>query len=173
LKMFHIPHSHGSWSRLGISEDVFERLCSSLHAFDAFKHMIMYMGFRNGEVEIAPPRTRWQYIQALKGSDDSIFECCYTLRYIQKNQSGDKCYPWSLRQFAVYNKSATKEFDSSWALVTLPDKALADLVDCIKEENVSSRNRSLRMHLALVEHAFVCWRPYLVYLSQEIEECVS
>lgn len=166
VEAFHIPQIT-SWSPLRITKKVFEALCSRLDVFMAFRDTIVCMGLREREMEVAPPRLKWQNLSSNTGHElYEGWELSYCLRYIEENhRGGDR--PWSLRQFAVYNKVEPVSTFASWIFVSLPSDAHAKVEDFMSEAHASGLESSVILHLTLLEMAIAYWRPYLLYLTEQ------
>ncbi|KAK5954143.1 hypothetical protein OHC33_004715 [Knufia fluminis] len=169
LVAFQIPQK-GSWSCLSVTQDVFDALCIQLDVFPAFRDTVMNMGHRKLETEISPPPLRWQSIAE---PDDTwatySWETCYTLRYIQQNyRPGGR--PWSLRQFAVYNKCDLDSNCSSWILVAPPEDVQSEFRDLAGHGYSNMLETGVEMHLSFIDTAVAYFRLYLAYLTTEIDE---
>jgi hypothetical protein len=174
LRALFIGQEH-SYSRVSITQDMFESICNHFDVFDALKDTMMYMGFREQEAEIAPLRLRWQSLKKDNDDDDADalgWECSYCLRYIEENhRPGER--PWSLRQFAVYNKVERAAEEVTWIFVSLPNDLVGDFKDFANEPRVAASSASIVLHMWLTATAQVYWRPYIVYLTRKVDTHVS
>jgi len=169
VRILYIPQEH-SWESLQITEEVFEAMCSSMNIFDAFRHTIMFMGEREREVEVAPPIMRWTSGDPSAGERSTPgWETSYVLRYVEENHRPDS-QPWSLRQFAVYNKTHSGGIGASWVLISPSQDALADVNDFLEDKDTISARASISLHITLIDTATIYWRPYLVFLTTKIDE---
>lgn len=172
LVAFQIPQ-RGSWSGFSVTQDVFDALCAHLDVFPALRDTIMNMGSRNLEVEVSPAPLRWQSLGEHNetGNIDG-WETSYTLRYIQQNQRpGGR--PWSLRQFAVYNKCESAMESSSWILVAPPGDIVSDFRDVADHQGTSMIETNISVHVSFLDTAIAYFRQYLAYLTTEVDEHVS
>lgn len=166
FRAFIIEQEH-SYSCLDVSQSIFESLCTRLDAFPQFRDMVIYLGQRTCEVEVAPPRPRWRFLQHTKHQG---FELTYGLRWIEENHRRSK---WSMRQSVIFNKLDTENDASSWVIVAPTTAAREDLNDFIGREAFSRSDQQTMLHLAFIESSVICWRPYLVFLTEEIGKHVS
>ena len=151
-----------SYARLNVTASMFESLCSHAKIFPQFKDMLIYMGERNREIEVAPPRPRWRY---LRSETQQGYEVTYGLRWIEANDRSEK---WSLRQSMIYNRLNIRTGTSSWILAGHATFATEDLHNFIESGAYRNLDAQPRLHLAFIESSILCWRPYLVFLTEEI-----
>lgn len=168
-RKFIIQHIDHSWSRLNITKSLFDYLCFHMQTSDALKYMITYFGEKRRCDEIAPPLP---LCQTSFGEESSrTLESCHILRYIALNQNDDPENPWSLRQFAVHAKQSDTDY-SSWLLIAPPEAVIPDITRS-SSPIVGNMSIDFTAHMFLIEHAVACWRPYLYYLTEEVDKCVS
>lgn len=167
FEAFIVEKEQHSYSRLSLTRDLFEQLCSQVGVFQAFREMVVYLGQRTCEVEVAPPRPRYC---SLEGELKDGWQLTYGLRYMETN-NGTSGKPWSLRQSMFYNRTDVTNGRSSWIFVAPTSTLREDLKQIFQRED--ERGQDLASHLAFLESSIVCWRPYLVYLTEQVGEHVS
>jgi Mg2+ and Co2+ transporter CorA len=162
-----------SWSRLQVTQDLFETLMLERCISPQFKEYILYMGERERELEIAPPRLRWRVLPAHNPASCPSYQCIYSLRFVELNGRGNSKSPtsrWSLRQSAVYCSFQLNDVNSTWIFVTLSKLAEGRLEDYLRACSQTSAPDSFDIHLLILDTVTANWRPYLVDLSSEIDE---
>ncbi|KAK5444251.1 hypothetical protein LTS15_010366 [Exophiala xenobiotica] len=182
---FHLNQSY-SHGPLLITRDIFEGLCERIGAFPRIKDLVLYMGGRRCEVEVAPPRVQFNACpktvegfsssgygsksEFLADAADHLAEIAYCLRYIEMNGRKDAPSPWSLRQFAVYQRADLTTPASCSIFVSLPAAAQ----EIVGKYRILDGNPKicdmLCVHQSLVYWAVTHWRPYLVHLAQDLDE---
>lgn len=172
LNAFIIPKEN-SWSQFSITKEVYEGLSSGIDVFPAFRDTIVYMGARHTEYEVLPPPPKWRSLQEDQGSQGDLSrECSYVLRYMQPNgRSGSR--PWSLRQFAVYDKYMSAAEMSKWVFVSPPDDVVATFQDMVHRQDAFTLETNIGIHIMSIEYAVACFRPYLAHLSEQVAKHVS
>lgn len=173
-RLFHIKNSRHSWSRLDVTQQIFDDLCGRLEIFEAFKEMVAFMGRRFYESEVAPPRCEWQITkQHASPKPEARVESAYMLRYVDLNAGNDTTTPWSLRQLTVYNHQSLLGADS-WVFISLPSQVMSSIDQYVKCIDVAKPFQlSLQLHISFMTFTLRCWRPYLIYLAEEVDACVS
>lgn len=163
-----------SFSRFSLTQDMYDELCARFEIFGALGDTLMYMGLRERDVEVAPLRLRWQSLaEQVDAYDESGWECSYCFRYVEENHRGTE-RPWSLRQFAIYNKTELAAADrASWILVSVPDDVLADFKDVAARDHGPILDMSISAHASIIATAISYWRKYLVYLAERVDEHVG
>jgi len=172
FQAFFIRQYH-SYSPLKITHDLFEALMLEACVSPQFKEYVLYMGEREREVEIAPPRLRWRAIPSHDPASLTSYQCMYGLRFVELNGRGNLKNPtsqWSLRQSAVYCNFQSTQASSTWIFVTLPKLAEGRLEDYLRTCSRTSAPNSFDIHLLLLDTVTANWRPYLVDLSAEIDK---
>jgi Mg2+ and Co2+ transporter CorA len=172
FQAFFIRQYH-SYSPLKITHDLFEALMLEACVSPQFKEYVLYMGEREREVEIAPPRLRWRAIPSHNPASLTSYQCMYGLRFVELNGRGNLKNPtsqWSLRQSAVYCNFQSTQASSTWIFVTLPKLAEGRLEDYLRTCSRTSTPNSFDIHLLLLDTVTANWRPYLVDLSAEIDK---
>jgi hypothetical protein len=168
---------------------MFDRLCDHIGAFPRVKDVALYMGGRSCEVEVAPPRVQFnacpKMIEGFSGSGygrnsgfsidvaDHLTEISYGLRYIVLNGRNDAPSPWSLRQFAVYQRADLRTSASSSLFVSLPLAAQEIIGNYHTADGNFKIDDVLYMHQSLVYWATTRWRPYVAHLAHELDKQVS
>lgn len=83
FQAFFIGQRH-SYSPLTITNELFESLLLEKSVSPQFRDYVLYMGEREREVEIVPPRLRWRMATTRSVQENrSTFECMYGLRFIE------------------------------------------------------------------------------------------
>lgn len=163
-----------SYSPLTITNELFESLLLEKGVSPQFRDYVLYMGEREREVEIVPPRLRWR--MAPTGSvkeSRSNFECMYGLRFVEQNGRGNAYQPtsrWSFRQTAVYCSFPSALEQSTWIFVTpsaLAQQRIDGYASC---RNESSKFNPFEIHLLLLDTAMMNWRHYLIDLAAETDQ---
>jgi hypothetical protein len=173
FQAFFIRQRH-SYSPLTITNELFESLLLEKGISPQFRDYVLYMGERDREVEIVPPRLRWRMTASRSVQEKrSTLECMYGLRFVELNGRGNAYQPtsrWSFRQTAVYCSFRSASEDSIWIFVT-PSKLAQQRIDgyasCGHE---SSRFNPFEIHLLLLDTAMVNWRHYLIDLAAETDQ---
>jgi hypothetical protein len=173
FQAFFIRQRH-SYSPLTITNELFESLLLEKDVSPQFRDYVLYMGEREREVEIVPPRLRWRKVPTRSvGENCSTFECMYGLRFVELNGRGNACQPtsrWSFRQTAVYCSFRSAPEDSTWIFVTpsrLAQQRMHDYASC---RHQSSEFDPFEIHLLLLDTAMVNWRHYLIDLAAETDQ---
>lgn len=99
-------------------------------------------------------------------------ECAYVLRLAELNNRGDCERPWSIRQFAVYQKYVSISNSSTWIYLALTKRSEARLESYLRHEGEPGVNNPFETHLILLDTALANWRRYLGWLSAEITDRV-
>ena len=99
-------------------------------------------------------------------------ECAYALRYIELNHRSTK-NPWSLRQTAVYQRYNSKSESSTWVIISASEKMEICLDRYLKSKHAFGTQNPFEIHLLLLETALANWRPFIISLTQKINEQVS
>lgn len=118
INIVHLRQSN-SWSPLLVSKYGFEHVMQQLNIFPRLKDMVLYMGRRECEVEVAPLPLQSQ-VAFPRTPGSSTIELCYCIRYVQQHGRDDTFTPWSLRQAVVYNRTTSAQA-STWMFLSLPD----------------------------------------------------
>jgi hypothetical protein len=172
FQAFFIRQRH-SYSPLTITHELFDSLLLQKNVSPQFRDYVLYMGEREREVEIIPPKLRW--IMAATPSVHEgrpTFECMYGLRFVELNGRGDASQPtsrWSFRQTAVYCNFGAVPQDSTWIIVTpsrLAQQRLDGYASCTHDESANP----FEIHLLLLDTAMANWRHYLVDLAAETDQ---
>ena len=96
-------------------------------------------------------------------------ECAYALRYIELNGRSTR-KPWSLRQFAVYQRFDSKDGSSTWVILSASEKLETCLDRYFKSLPIHGARNTFEIHILLLETALANWRPFIVSLTQRINE---
>lgn len=172
VKAVIIPKKN-SWSRLSITRKIYDELAGRLLMFPAFRETIMCMGKRTEEHEVLPPPLKWHTVRGVEClTDTPSWECSYVLRFTRLN-AGLTSRPWSLRQFAVYEKLSPVDDTSSWVFVDPPEEVTHLFPSTIFQGDMPSPEASISTHLALLNNTVTYFRPYMIYLSEEVAKHVS
>lgn len=164
-----------SYSPLSITSELFEILVSEKLVSPQFKDFILYMGERDREIEIAPPRLRWRPVSnphAPKQQTNTC-ECMFGLRFVELNGRGNTRNPtsrWSLRQSAVYSTFQRGGADSTWIFVTISKIAQQRIEEYLGACLQESCPDPFEIYLLLIDTIMSNWRPYLVDLAAETDE---
>ena len=163
-----------SYSPLTITYEMFESLLLEKSVSPQFRDYVLYMGEREREVEMVPPRLRWRVATTRSFHENrSNLECMYGLRFVELNGRGNAYQPtsrWSFRQTAVYCSFRTASENSTWIFVT-PSRLAQERIDGY----ASCRHEGLEfnpfeIHLLLLDTAIVNWRHYLIDLAAETDQ---
>lgn len=173
-EQFFFIHQQNSYSPLTITLELFETLLHEKRVPPRFKDYILYMGEREREVEIAPPRLRRSPHRS-PTSDGNVhaLECMYGLRFMDLNGRGNPHQPtsqWSLRQTAVYARPQPSGNEGVWIFVTPSSLAKNRLKALLNEQSGNSPSNPFYIHLLLLDTAIANWRPYLVDLAAEADQ---
>lgn len=165
---------HNSYSPLSVTHTQFESLLKLKHVSPRFKDYLIYMGERDREMEIAPPRLRCRPISLRDPSQraDTV-ECMYGLRYVELNGRGDINQPttrWSLRQSAVRCSYCVEDKSTAWIFIAISRPAEQRLDEYLSERPEQSTRRQCEINLLLFDTAIGNWRPYLIDLATEIDQ---
>lgn len=166
LQVYKIEQKH-SYACLDVTADEFDKLCSMLGIFQAFKDLVIYLGHRTCEVEVATPRPKWKISSERQGSG---LELAYGLRWMEEN---DRSSVWSLRQSIIYNKFDHKRKGSKWMILAPSDAVHEDLNEYLEGRQYDDVTEQAALHLALIYSSIACWRSYLVFLTERVGEHVS
>jgi hypothetical protein len=173
FQAFFIRQRH-SYSPLTITNELFESLLLEKSVSPQFRDYVLYMGEREREVEIVPPRLRWRMATTrLVQENHSTFECMYGLRFVELNGRGNAYQPtsrWSFRQTAVYCSFGSAPEDSIWIFVTLSRLAQQRIDGYASCRDESSKFNPFEIHLLLLDTVMVNWRHYLIDLAAEIDQ---
>ncbi|KAH6639407.1 hypothetical protein C7974DRAFT_130747 [Boeremia exigua] len=171
FRVFYLRQRH-SYSRLQITKDTFERLLYSCHVFPRFTEYVTGLCAKTSDAEVGPPPLKFRPLRSTSGNLYRGFECCYILRYVEKTQRGGGRKPWSLRQFAVYNryKPAQNSPCSTWILAGV-SHCTETLLDGYTQNvrNLAEAN-PLELHMILLDRCITNWRPYLAHLTSLVKE---
>ncbi|MCJ1263928.1 hypothetical protein MMC22_003798 [Lobaria immixta] len=161
-------HSH---SRLCITRKLFEVLMSEFHIFPRFREFVLLFGSKRRENEIGPPRMRFRPLLTnrteLVNRQYTGFECAYGLRYVELNYRGVGKL-WSLRQTAMYHKYKVDKKSSTWVIISPSSTAELSLDRYIKDSKVLAAASPFEIHLILLDAALANWRPYILYLTEQV-----
>ena len=175
---------------------MFNTLMTEFHIFPRFKEFILLFGSKHGDNEVAVPQLRfrrglastiaplgqhhsdfgtapysmiWRILAMLKSA-----ECAYGLKYVELNNRSSR-KPWSIRQTAIYHQYAYKNDRhlSTWLLVA-PSERTKQLVETyVKESSDLLTLNPFEIHLVILDASLANWRPYIVYLTEQITEQVG
>lgn len=163
----YLIEQENSYSRLKTSLQDFDYLCDKLAIFDSIRGMIIHLGLRSEEIEIAPPRPQWS---TSNDAGTPGLELAYGLRWIEENGRADV---WSLRQSVIYNKMNTKPSQTTWVFFGPTTNAREDLDEHITNGCCETALEKYALHFALIASSISCWRPFLVFLSEKVDVQVS
>lgn len=166
LQIYMIEQKH-SYACLNTTAEEFNKLCSMVEVFPAFKDLVIYLGQRTCEVEVAPPRPKWKTILEQQCSG---LELAYGLRWIEENKRPSV---WSMRQSIIYNKFHIERKGSKWVIVAPSGSVHEDLQEYLESRQYDDMEEQAALHLAFIYSSIVCWRPYLVFLTERVGEHVS
>lgn len=101
-------------------------------------------------------------------------ECAYGLKYVELNNRSGRT-PWSTRQTAVYHKfSYGQEANSStWVFVAIPKRTKLSLGRYVRGSSDLTALNPFETHLIILDTILANWRPYIVYLTERINEHVG
>lgn len=164
---------------------MFEEVCKHVGIFPRIKDVILYMGARICELEVAPPKVQLNMCpKTVEGISAAGYgnaakilaadhlqhaEIAYCLRYVELNGREDAESPWSLRQFTVYQRAGFTTAQSSWLFVSLPPGAQEIVAKLVIHEDIICVFDMLRVHHALISWAVTRWRPYLAWLTEILD----
>lgn len=162
-----------SYSRLSVTQELFETLTSCLGVFPKFRDFILLFRMKQEESEMSLPPLRFRpQIQLQEVADmgwNVEFECAYAFRYVDLNNR-DTSRPWSIRKVAVYQNYSRLQNSSTWILVSAPLK----IETCIDRyvQSVSNFHEvdPFELHVLILESVLTNWRPYIMYLAQKISQ---
>lgn len=173
FQAFFIRQRH-SYSPLTITYELFESLLLEKNVSPQFRDYVLYMGEREREVEMVPPRLRWTVTTIRSFQENrSNLECMYGLRFVELNGRGNAYQPtsrWSLRQTAVYCSFRFASENSTWIFVT-PSRLAQQRIDgyaSCRHEGLESN--AFEIHLLLLDTAMANWRHYLIDLAAETDQ---
>lgn len=173
LRGYIIPQD-GSRTRLEITRAVYEALCVREGIPTTFNDTIMYMGYRQNEVEIIPPSPKWQNLKAHESSEKSDgWQCSFMLRYVQPTKQS-KSWPWSLRQFAIHSKCDTAANTCMYTLVAPPAEIIEDFKETLNDHNLDDAAATdICLKIKILHTALASWRPYVVWIANQLSQIVS
>lgn len=161
-----------SYSRLNITRELFEALISEFHIFPRFKEFVLLFGAKCREYEIGPPRMRFRplFVNTTEPVQRRYagFECAYGFRYVELNNR-DRRKPWSVRQTAMYHKYQVKEGSSTWVIISASKAAKLGVERYIKDSQIPTALNPFDIHLILLDTALAKWRPYILYLTEQVK----
>lgn len=173
FQVYFVRQRH-SYSPLSVTYAQFEALLKIQQVSPQFKDYILYMGERQREMEVVPPRLRWRRdFSRNSGTDVSTDECMYGLRYIELNGRGNYDHPtsrWSLRQTAVQCSYRALDNTAAWILIAPSQIAEARLNRHLSSITEWSTQTQFEIHLLLFDSAIANWRPYLVDIGAELDQ---
>lgn len=157
------------------------------HIFPRFMEFVLLFGTKRRETEIGPPRMRFRRL--LNNLTERVHpcyagfgntpllsdigrvlnqaECAYGLRYVELNHR-DVRKPWSVRQTAMYHKYKIDQGCSTWVIISASKGAELSLDRYIRSSQVLSALSPFEIHLILLDAALANWRPYIIYLTEQI-----
>jgi len=172
FQAFFIRQRH-SYSPLTITHELFDSLLLQKNVSPQFRDYVLYMGEREREVEIVPPKLRWRMIPTPSIQEGHpTFECMYGLRFVELNGRGGASQPtsrWSFRQTAVYCNFGPIPQDSTWIFVT-PSQLAQERLDGYASCTYETSANPFEIHLLLLDTAMANWRHYLVDLATETDQ---
>jgi hypothetical protein len=172
FQAFFIRQRH-SYSPLTITNELFDSLLLEKNVSPQFRDYVLYMGEREREVEVVPPKLRWRMVTTppVHGGHPT-FECMYGLRFVELNGRGNTSQPtsrWSFRQTAVYCCFGAVPKGATWIFVT-PSRLAQERLDGYASFTHETSVNPFEIHLVLLDTAMVNWRHYLVDLAAEIDQ---
>lgn len=169
IELYLVPNNHNSHSRLAISHELFDDLCSDLKTPNILKNMIIHMGFRLSD-EGSPPIPCMRTSTGLIANDRLTI--CYVLLYPTLNDRESESTPFSIRRFVVHAEVRQDKNQASWIFIgRLPEIWFKDAVDLSRQQKSTSASSSFRLHQVLLQQTLASWRPYLRFLEKELGEC--
>ncbi|KAK4941155.1 hypothetical protein LTR10_018828 [Elasticomyces elasticus] len=160
-----------SYSRLSITRSLFESLVLECNIFPQFIEFVLCFGAKHFESEIGPPHLLFRpLVVGGAGSFSDGYECAYVLRLVELNRRGDEGRPWSMRQFAVHQRYVTSSNTSTWTYIALTKRCEVRLKGYLGGVDGGGISNPFEIHLLLLDMAVANWRPYLVWLTAEINE---
>lgn len=75
-------------------------------------------------------------------------------------------------QTAIYHKFYFDKRSSTWVLISASTAAEASLDRYIKKSGILAESSPLEIHLILLDAALANWRPYIVYLTEQVIDMV-
>jgi hypothetical protein len=172
FQAFFIRQRH-SYSPLTITHELFDSLILQKNVSPQFRDYVLYMGEREREVEIVPPKLRWRTATMSSVQEGRpTFECMYGLRFVELNGRGVTSQPtsrWSFRQTAVYCNFGAVPQDSTWIFVT-PSRLAQERLDGYASCKHETSAKPFEIHLLLLDTAMTNWRHYLVELAAETDQ---
>ncbi|CAI6338066.1 unnamed protein product [Periconia digitata] len=156
-----------SYRRMKIDKENLEELLMSCQVFPKFQNYMIGFGYRTRESEIGPPSIAFRPLR--NNIDIEGFECAYILRYIELTNR-TKANPWSLRQYAVYHNylRSPERPCSAWILLGLWERARTVLENHAEDGHDLKSEHPFEVHLLFVDVAISSWRPYLVYIHDQV-----
>lgn len=94
-------------------------------------------------------------------------ECAYGLRYVELNNR-DERIPWSVRQTAIYHKFKVDKGCSTWVVISASRTAELSLDRYLRSHQVLTALSPFEIHLILLDAALANWRPYILYLTEQV-----
>ncbi|OCL07709.1 hypothetical protein AOQ84DRAFT_440040 [Glonium stellatum] len=164
-------HQRTSYSRLQITQSLFETLLTSCHVFPRFKEFVLGFGIRYNEQENGPPRFKFSPLVSRRNNDFHGFECAYVLRYVEFTNRGGGKEPWSPRQMAVYHryKPLARTSCSTWILIGVSERAKMRLDRYSRSIPDIQNANPFEIHLIFVDTTLASWAPYIVDLTINVQ----
>ena len=104
-----------------------------------------------------------------------MIECAYGLKYVELTNRQNSRKPWSTRQTAIYHRYAYgKEANTSTWIIVASSKRTKDSVGrYVKGTSDLTALNPFEIHLIILDTSLATWRPYIVYLTEQITAQVS
>ncbi|KAG8534358.1 uncharacterized protein KY384_001202 [Bacidia gigantensis] len=162
-----------SFGRLRIHKDLFEALLSAFQILPRFREFALSFGFKETETEVAHPPLKFRTLFPPRTTDvaptNSGFECAYAIRYVDLNKRRDD-KPWSLRQTAVYHRYDAQVQTSTWCCVAASEQVETCLDQFAEAFQRCDATTSFGAHAMLLDTALVGWRPFMINLTERINQ---
>lgn len=103
-----------------------------------------------------------------------IPEIAYGLKYVElNNRSARK--PWSTRQSAIYHRYAygQEANTSTWVLVASSRRTKRSVGKYVRGSSDLTALNPFEIHLIILDTSLANWRPYIIYLTEQITEQVE
>jgi hypothetical protein len=98
---------------------------------------------------------------------------CYILQCVELHGRSDHTDPWSVRQYAVYERSRQSAKSSEFLLINhTASQSLSQRLKAIRNGTVEAPTSSTSVHLILVSSAIMQWSHYCNFLEEQLNQLV-
>lgn len=177
---------------------MFDALMNEFQIFPRFKDFILLFGSKRGDYEMGLPRMRFRLLNSVavkpieqyytgfgtrlssakrpserERADKLLVECAYGLKYVESNnRNGQK--PWSMRQTAVYHKYVYGQDvnTSTWMIVAVSKRTKRSVGKHVEGSADLTALNPFEIHVIILITSLANWRPYIIYLTEQITEQV-